>query len=130
MSSKFVDTLLRHGVLLVSGESENSSTSYSSSASDFEAESVVSEPQVEINENFNDLLGLNPGEEDATGPPLKEQIWTRWASYISKGIEKDTLKEIHQKFLIPSNANLLQAPQVNPEVFALMSLDQKIQIII
>ncbi|KAJ8910186.1 hypothetical protein NQ315_004526 [Exocentrus adspersus] len=109
-------------------ESECSLTSDSSSISDVEAEPVVPEPPVENpveNENFNDLLGLNPDEEKATGPPLKEQIWTRWSSYISKGIEKDSLKEIQEKILIPSNASLLQAPQVNPEVLALMSLEQK-----
>lgn len=99
-----------------SGESEYSSSSESCSASDMEVKRHSPEPSPEGSDNLNDLLGLNPDIDNATGPPLNEQLWARWSSYIAKGIDKDTVKDLHQKFLIPSNAGELHAPQVNPEV--------------
>lgn len=80
---------------------------------------------MEMDTNLDNLLGSNPDGSGAVGPPLNEQIWARWSSYITKGLDKDQLKELHQKYLLPSNADLLQAPQVNPEVHILLSNEQR-----
>ncbi|CAH1995680.1 unnamed protein product [Acanthoscelides obtectus] len=74
--------------------------------------------------HINDLLGCEEGE-GAPGPPLNDQLMSRWSTYISKGVEKDQFKEMYQKYPLSSNGELLQAPQVNPEVLVLLSNDQK-----
>lgn len=84
-------------------------------------------PEVPENpyQNLSNVLGMEPGGEGALGPPLNEQIWTRWSSYITKGADKEQVKDLCQIYPFPSNAELLQGPKVNPEVQALLTNEQR-----
>lgn len=55
------------------------------------------------------------------GPALAADLATRWESYLSSGIDKESRKKLIEQYNVPTNCKYLKAPTLNPEVEALMS---------
>lgn len=94
----------------VSSETSHSSTSSSGST---------------YAENLTVILGAIPSNERAFGPEISEQIAKRWKNYVLQGLDKDTKIQLLDKWCVPANCTNLQAPQLNPEVQAMVSVTEQ-----
>ncbi|KAL1516241.1 hypothetical protein ABEB36_000160 [Hypothenemus hampei] len=77
-------------------------------------------------EQFKTILWENPADENLLRPAIADEIATRWKTYLSQGIDKEEKTKLIEKWRVPLNCRNLQAPQLNPEVQAMLSItDQK-----
>ncbi|XP_049865489.1 H/ACA ribonucleoprotein complex non-core subunit NAF1-like [Pectinophora gossypiella] len=82
------------------------------------AETIVAE---ELEGDILQLLGDAPRCETALGPPIHKDVASRWQEILVKGLLKDTKEKLLEEYLVPSNCNLLIAPNLNPEAKAALS---------
>ncbi|XP_028171636.1 uncharacterized protein LOC114360950 [Ostrinia furnacalis] len=65
-----------------------------------------------------DILGIDPTATVEYGPNINEELANRLNYMATSGLDKDTRKELLQKYLVPANCKNLSAPQMNPEIKA------------
>ncbi|XP_049869416.1 uncharacterized protein LOC126369164 [Pectinophora gossypiella] len=78
----------------------------------------ASEPVSELDPDILLILGEEPVREEKFGPCIQKDIASRWSDFLINGLKEDTRKEITQKYEIPENLKLAQAPVLNPEIKA------------
>lgn len=78
------------------------------------------------NNPIKNILGADPNDNNKLGPEIANDLAARWNNYLTQGLDKETKASLLEKWLIPVNCNLLQGPQLNPEVQVMLSpTDQK-----
>lgn len=107
---------------MVSGQSSDSSGSESESSSSSERESLGREEREVA--TINAILGDAPASSGEKGPPLCDALVSRWSSYLSAGLEKDTREALTAKYKLAENCPLLDAPKLNPEIEASLTTAQ------
>ncbi|KAJ8974148.1 hypothetical protein NQ317_003085 [Molorchus minor] len=100
-------------------------TSVSDSEGSLQAEVNPVEPEIPSqlanDDTMEEILGSNPLNKNVEGPELAPDLASRWESYLSSGIEKESRKKLIEKYNPPSNCKYLKAPTLNPEVEVLLA---------
>ncbi|KAL0821475.1 hypothetical protein ABMA28_004945 [Loxostege sticticalis] len=65
-----------------------------------------------------DILGTDPSAVMEYGPNINEELASRLNYLATSGLDKDSRKELMQKYLVPINCKNISAPQLNPEIKA------------
>lgn len=65
-----------------------------------------------------DILGTDPSAVVEYGPNINEELASRLNYLATSGLDKDSRKELMQKYLVPINCKNISAPQLNPEIKA------------
>lgn len=72
-------------------------------------------------EHIMEILGDAPVSGKKFGPPLNNNIAVRWEHIATNGLEKDSKKQLMDKYPIPENMQVINAPILNNEVKAALS---------
>lgn len=75
----------------------------------------------QLDQDILDLLGETPSKEKALGPKIHNDLSVRWNHILTSGLQKETRKELLEKYLIPENCTNIDAPVLNPETKAALS---------
>lgn len=98
------------------------SDSDDSSSSDSSEPSINSIEELEENtEYISNILGEDPSVDNTFGPDISEKLATRWKTYISQGLPKESKAKLLESWPIPKNCPTLLGPKLNPEVQPLLS---------
>lgn len=80
------------------------------------------------NEELNDLtdeileiLGVDPTSNNNLGKEIQKDLAARLEYLACNGLSKDLRKELRERYLIPSNCSLIDAPATNLEIKAAVS---------
>ncbi|XP_050296319.1 uncharacterized protein LOC126736134 [Anthonomus grandis grandis] len=76
--------------------------------------------EIEIPEEFIDILGTNPDKPTNVGFKLYGELIPRWRNILQNGIPKDESVALLQKYEIPLNLQDLLPPKLNPEIIAII----------
>ncbi|XP_045494171.1 uncharacterized protein LOC123693215 [Colias croceus] len=125
----------RNGFSLSSSSSSSTSSSSSRAPSPNQDETInhqetlVDEPPTSVTEvvevitpdeseniDIQDILGVDPTVTLEYGPEIHKDVASRFAHIATTGLDKDTRKELSNKYLIPENCTSIAAPQLNPEI--------------
>lgn len=79
---------------------------------------IEATPAVElgIDPEVMDILGVDPTLEVKVGPEVNSDVSVRLQHYAITGLSKEDKKELTDRYLIPRNCKLIDAPAVNAEV--------------
>lgn len=72
----------------------------------------------ELDKDILEVLGDDPSSSTQYGEEIHKELATRLQHITTTGLTKEARKELQQKYLLPSNAILLGAPAMNPEIKA------------
>ncbi|XP_028164008.1 uncharacterized protein LOC114355385 isoform X2 [Ostrinia furnacalis] len=72
----------------------------------------------QLDKDILEVLGDDPSTTVQYGEEIHKELATRLQHITASGLTKETRKELQQKYLLPSNAILLGAPALNPEIKA------------
>lgn len=62
------------------------------------------------------LLGEDPSKKRVYGNDIQPDLAVRLQHVATSGLSKETRKELLDKYLVPANCTLIDAPLLNPEV--------------
>lgn len=87
---------------------------------------IATAPQSEpntgaIDEIISELLGDDPSVAKSYGKDINSGLAIRIEHMVTNGLSKDTRKELQNKYLLPGNCTLIDAPTLNPEIKAAVS---------
>ncbi|XP_074115714.1 uncharacterized protein LOC141538235 [Cotesia typhae] len=73
----------------------------------------------QLDDEVIEVLGDDPQAEDPQVGTLHKELATRWSSYISEGLKKETKADLLKKYPRANNCQL-EAQTLNPEIAATM----------
>lgn len=68
-----------------------------------------------------EILGTDPTQTQEFGIQINKEVATRLEYLATSGLDKDVRKELLEKYLVPSNAKHVSAPQLNAEIKAALT---------
>lgn len=75
----------------------------------------------QITDEVMQLLGEDPTQKRVYGNDIQPDLAVRLQHMATSGLSKETRKELSDKYLIPANCTLIDAPLLNPEIKAAVS---------
>lgn len=78
-------------------------------------------PEPDLDSNILEILGDDPSAPKKYGKDIQKDLAIRFNHIATNGLSKELRKEIREKYSIPANCTLIDAPQINPEVKAAIS---------
>ncbi|XP_047029489.1 formin-E-like [Helicoverpa zea] len=70
----------------------------------------------QINDEIMQLLGEDPSQKRVYGNDIQPDLAVRLQHVATSGLSKEARKELLDKYLVPANCTLIDAPLLNPEV--------------
>lgn len=68
-----------------------------------------------------EILGIDPTQAEKYGKDIQKDLAVRFEHGATSGLTKEIRKEFTDKYLVPGNCKLVDAPTLNPEVKAALS---------
>jgi hypothetical protein len=78
----------------------------------------ITEPALVLDKDIMDILGNDPTTITKFGKDTNAELAIRLEHYCTSGLSKEVRKEFCEKYLIPNNCKLIDAPQLNAEIKA------------
>lgn len=73
--------------------------------------------ELELNGDVLETLGDDPTKKPRIfGKDIQKDLAVRLQHIATNGLSKDLRKELREKYPVPANCSLIDAPQINPEV--------------
>nr|XP_049706303.1 uncharacterized protein LOC110375827 [Helicoverpa armigera] len=84
------------------------------------AGSLPTEPSIEqeLDEDLLKILGVDPSQQRLYGKDIQPDLAIRLQHVATSGLSKETRKELTDRYLLPGNCTLVDAPALNPEIKA------------
>ncbi|XP_060810803.1 uncharacterized protein LOC132904432 [Amyelois transitella] len=77
---------------------------------------ILDENLIELDSSILEILGEDPTAATTYGKDIQKDLAVRLEHIATQGLSRETRKELLEKFLIPSNCTLIDAPAINPEI--------------
>uniref|UniRef100_A0A2A4J6X5 Uncharacterized protein n=1 Tax=Heliothis virescens TaxID=7102 RepID=A0A2A4J6X5_HELVI len=74
--------------------------------------------ELELDEDILKILGDDPSQQRLYGKDIQSDLAIRLQHVATSGLNKEARKELTDKYLLPGNCTLLDAPALNPEIKA------------
>ncbi|KAI5644143.1 hypothetical protein NE865_03796 [Phthorimaea operculella] len=75
----------------------------------------------ELDGDILEILGEDPSKSKIYGKDIQKDLAVRFEHIATNGLTKELRKELKEKYPVPANCKLIDAPQVNPEAKAAIS---------
>lgn len=84
------------------------------------------EDTLELDNDILEILGEDPTVITIYGKPIQKELAVRLQHIATSGLSKEDRKEIMEKYNVPENAKLFDAPILNPEMKAPSCLSEAV----
>lgn len=79
------------------------------------------EELIELPDEILEILGVDPTENSNLGKEIQKDLAARLEHFACNGLSRELRKELRERYLIPSNCTLIDAPATNLEIKAALS---------